>query len=77
MTINEVKHKAKFICNHTDPTGKPIKGYYDENEDMYYITYDSEATSDGKELVLFQKGSAIKDKLLFDPFSEFKMINGR
>jgi len=75
MTIDEVKKKAKFICKHTDPTGKPINGYYDENEDMYYITYNPEVTRNGKEYVTYQKGSDTKDNLLFDPFSEFKMIN--
>jgi len=75
MTINEVKQKAKFICEHTDPSGKPINGYYDENEDMYYITYSPEATRDGQEYVTYKKGSDIKDNLLFDPFSEFKMMH--
>jgi len=74
MTINEVKQKAKFICEHTDPSGKPINGYYDENEDMYYITYSSRVTADGKEYITSKKGSNIKDNLLFDPFSEFKMV---
>jgi hypothetical protein len=75
MTIEEVKNKAKFICEHIDPAGKPINGYYDENEDMYYITYDAEITRDKKEYVTFKKSCDIKDDMLFDPFSEFKSIN--
>ena len=74
MTIEEVKIKAKFICDHIDPSGKPISGHYDESEDMYYITYNSEATRDNKEHVGSQKGSDIKDDVLFDPFSELKVI---
>jgi len=77
MTIEKVKTKAKFICEHTDPSGKPINGYYDESEDMYYITYDAEITRDKKEYVTFEKGSDIKDNILFDPFSELKMINSK
>jgi len=75
MTIIEVKKKAKFICEYTDPTGRPINGYYDENEDIYYITYDSSVTDNKKEYVTFEKACNIKDNLLFDPFSELKMIN--
>ena len=77
MTIHEVKKKAKFICEHIDPSGKPINGYYDENKDVYYITYNPEVTRDGKEYITFKKGSEIKDNLLFDPFSELKIINGK
>ena len=76
MTIKEVKAKAKFICDHTDPSGKPISGYYDESEDIYYITYNPEARRNNKEFVTSKKGSEIKDDLLFDPFSELKMIIG-
>lgn len=75
ITINEVKKQAKFICSHIDPTGIPIDGYYNAAEDMYYITYDAEVREDKKEHVVFQKGSDTKDYLLFDPFSELKMIN--
>jgi hypothetical protein len=75
MTIKEVKKIATFICKHIDPAGKPINGYYNESEDMYYITYDAETTRDKKEYVTFKKGSDIKDNVLFDPFSELKMIN--
>ena len=74
MTIHEVKNKAEFICEHIDPSGKPINGYYDKNEDMYYITYDAEVTRDKTEYVTYQKACDIKDNLLFDPFSELKMI---
>jgi len=75
MTIAEVKTKAKFICKHIDPSGKHIDGYYDEKEDMYYITYDANNTKDNKEFIISKKGSTIKDNILFDPFSEFKMIH--
>jgi len=75
MTIKEVKEIATFICEHIDPAGKPINGYYDKNEDMYYITYDAEITRDKEEYVTFKKGSDIKDNVLFDPFSELKIIN--
>ena len=74
MTIEEVKVKAKFICDHIDPSGKPIAGYYDENEDIYYITYNPEVTKDKKEFVTFKRGCDIKDDVLFDLFSELKMI---
>ncbi|MBT5934605.1 hypothetical protein [Sulfurimonas sp.] len=77
MTIEEVKNKATFVCEHVDPSGKPINGYYDIKEDIYYITYDSEVTRDKTEYVTFKKGSDIKDNLLFDPFSELKIINGK
>lgn len=77
MTIDEVKKKAEFISEHIDPSGKPINGYYDKKEDMYYITYDAEVTRDKTEYVTFKKGSDIKDYLLFDPFSELKIINGK
>ncbi len=40
-----------------------------------HITYDAETTRDKKEYVTFKKGCDIKDNLLFDPFSELKMIN--
>jgi len=75
MTINELKKRAKSICEHMDPSGKPIDGYFDENENMYYITYSPEVNRDGKEYVAYKKSSDIKDNLLFDPFSEFKMMN--
>ncbi|RLA84621.1 MAG: hypothetical protein DRG78_00960 [Epsilonproteobacteria bacterium] len=75
MTINEVKNTAKFICNHIDPTGKPITGYYNTKEDTYYITYDAKVTSDKTEYIVSKKGTDIKDDVLFDPFSELKMIN--
>jgi len=77
MTISEVKNKATFICEHIDPSGKPINGYYNKEEDMYYITYDAEITRDKTEYVTFKQGDKIKDNILFDPFSEFKMINQR
>lgn len=75
MTISEVQSKAKFICDHIDPSGKPIQGYYDKSEDMYYITYSSSVTRDHKEYVTCKKSCEIKDALLFDPFSELKLIN--
>lgn len=75
MTINDVKNKAKFICEHIDPSCKPINGYYDESEDKYYITYDAKVTRDKTEYIIVKKGAAIKDNILFDPFSEFKLIN--
>ena len=74
MTINEVKNKAAYICEHIDPSGTTINAYYDNEEDMYYITYDAEVTRDGLEYVTFKKGSNIKNNLLFDPFSELKII---
>jgi hypothetical protein len=76
MTIQEVKNKAKFICEHTDPSGKPINGYYDAKEDMYYITYDASTTRDHSEFVTSKKGNDIKNDVLFDPFSELKLIRG-
>jgi len=42
---------------------------------MYYITYDINNTRDKKEFVMSKKGSTIKDDVLFDPFSEFKMMH--
>ena len=75
LTIQDVKEKAEFICEWTDPIGIPINGYYNREEDMYYITYDPEVTQEKKEHVIYEKGENIMDNLLFDPFSELKMIN--
>ena len=75
MTIEEVKNKAKFLCEHIDPSGKPINCYYDKKDEMYYITYDAEVSRDNIEYVTLKKGNEIKDNVLFDPFSELKIIN--
>jgi len=75
MTIKQVKETAELICEHVDPSGKPICGYYDEKEDIYYITYDAKVMRDKKECVIFKKAIDIKYNLLFDPFSEIKMMN--
>ena len=68
MTIDEIKKTMQFICNHIDPRGRPIKGYYNIDEDIYYII-DEENNS-----FMSRKGSQIEDYLLFDPFSELKLI---
>jgi len=30
LTIEDVKNRAKFICEHIDPSGKPINCFYNE-----------------------------------------------
>ena len=74
LTIEDVKNRAKFICEHIDPSGKPINCFYNEDTDIYYITYDAEVTRDKEEYTVSKKGCDIKNDILFDPFSELKMI---